>query len=216
MVAISVLRLKVWMDGVIAFHIGRAFIYPAAHEFFRDFFAKFLHHSKILCIRSAGCQCFGEGMLTDEGTACHSFEPIFFQNISQFDEGIVKITITEGNHRHRQRAIAFYLFIQIRQQHIRYTTGNHRCTANHNVTFAKNCFFFTHTGQCPIIYFQRQTQLCCQCFCCCFYCFFCTPSWAEIHRPYFFHLHIRSSFFSCMTKELPFFSSYPILQHFST
>ena len=216
MITVSVLRLEVRMDGIIALHISRTFVYPATHKFFCDLFAKFLHHSKILCIRSAGCQCSGEGMFTDESATCHCFETICFQNVSQFHKGIVKITVAKGNHRYRQRTIAFYLFIQIRQQYIGHTTCNNRCTTDHNIPFAENSFLFAHTGQGPVIDFQRQAQFCRQCFCCCFYHFFCSPCRAEIHCPYFFHLHHSPPFPLHHKRTLIFFIisySHPFFNH---
>ena len=41
------------MDGIIAFYKSRACIFPAAHEFFCDLFAKFFHYSDIFLVGSA-------------------------------------------------------------------------------------------------------------------------------------------------------------------
>ena len=77
-------------------------------------------------------------MLTDEGTTCHCFEAIHFQDVSQFHQGIIKVSIAVGNHRHCQSTIAFYLSCQIRQEHIRHTTCNNGRTEHNDIIHAFN------------------------------------------------------------------------------
>ena len=74
------------------------------------------------------------------------------------------------------------------------TNSNVQSTLFIHIPFPEYSFLFTNTGQCPVIYFQRQTQLCRQCFRCSLYYLFSSPCGAEIHGPYFFHLHKPSSF----------------------
>ena len=84
-------------------------------------------------------------MFADKSTAGNGAEAVVFQNVPQFDEGIVEVTVTEGYHRHCIGFAAHNSF-QIRQQYVRYTTCNNRSAEEHQICFGESDFFFRTSG----------------------------------------------------------------------
>ena len=154
-------------------------------------------------------------MLAHKSTACNRPKAILLQNISQLNQRIIIIAVAEGNHGHRIRTVALYLLRQIGKQYIRHTPCNDRCAADNQIPFAENRILFSALRQGKIINFQGQVQFLGYNLRRCFHCLFRSACRAEIHRPYFFQLHLSFSSFTRKTKYL-FCSSYLRNALFST
>ena len=133
-------------------------------------------------------------MFADKSTAGNGTEAIVFQNVPQFDEGIVEVAVAEGYHRHCISFAAHNGF-QIRQQYVGYTACNNGSAKEHQICFGEGDFFLPYIRQCKIIYFHRNAKAFCHMSGYSSHSFFSTAGGAEIHGPYFFDFHCKQNSF---------------------
>ena len=119
---------------------------------------QFLCAGQIRRIRTACRQRIRKRVLTDKRTCRDRAESIAFQNVAQFNQRIVVVSVSVQDNRYCRSILTGESGLNKRQKQIGNASGIHRNTENHQFVFRKCGYGFSRPGQRKINRPNRNIQ----------------------------------------------------------